>query len=308
METRKRKTSVDGRVAKRQKTSFVESTNPKNEDGISQCFHRVRTSMYVSLAPIYVFEPEKGVKVQHLDPLLMTYFAPVKGVVLAHYNLQFNGQDEHEDKDDEEKQPVVAKIMYDSPFAFMWISVDLLVWSPEAGDVLEGYINLQSPSHIGLLVHDTFNATIKRDAIPRDWVFEPSQVDEEQEGEEEKAGTGASGPRSLGYWIDSSGQRIDGKVQFTVRSFNVSGRTVSVQGFLGSRDLSERAPGPESVSLPSAQQTPAKGKHVTFEDEPSSSSSSEDGSVGTATNNNSEAEDSAPTYVDGDSDDESDDD
>ena len=150
--------------------------NPVDDKGLSQCFHKVSTTIYVSLAPVYTQNPTAGIKSQHLDPLLMTYFPSVDGVVLSYSNLRLLGKDE--DLSVQAGETVMAKVMYDSPFAYLWIAVDFLVWRPQAGDKVEGWVNLQSPSHIGLLIHDTFNASIKRDAIPSDWYFEPLQADE----------------------------------------------------------------------------------------------------------------------------------
>jgi DNA-directed RNA polymerase I subunit RPA43 len=224
-------------------------TNPKNENGISECFQKVSASLYLSLAPLYIGEPSKGICVQHLDPLLMTYFESAGGVVVGHYNLKLHGDSEptEEEQDSTSHRPVIAKIQYDSPFAFTWVSVDLLVWKPVPGDVIEGWISLQSPSHMGLLVHDIFNATIKRDSIPKDWKFIPNEEDEvvdlstAPETPETPSLLATPGsmkpksfrdPKSLGYWVDGNGKRVDGKVRFTVKSFNVSGRLVSVQGSL----------------------------------------------------------------------------
>jgi DNA-directed RNA polymerase I subunit RPA43 len=301
IKNKKRKNAVEesGIQMKRRKQSgsglvTVSSTNPKDDRNLSECFHKVTTHLYVSLAPVHTHEPLKGIKQQHLDPLLMSYFPPAEGVVLAHYNLKLCGQDEKSSQD--EDRPVMARIMYDSPFAYMWISVDLLVWKPMPGDVLEGWINLQSPSHIGLLVHDTFNVTIKRDAIPKGWVFIPNQADDDNVGEDadeedntnDKGSSNQSGPRSLGHWIDETGSRIDGKLRFTVKSLNVSARIVSVQGSL-------LKPGEVREDLTKLnthntnQDTATQKKHVKFENDDDDESSSE--SVGEKTDNNSAAND-----------------
>lgn len=229
--------------------------NPINAEGISECFHKVSTSLYLSLAPVYALNPVAGIKAQHLDPLLMTYFQPAGGVVLAHFNLKVTGNEEPSQNStkEDEAQPVLAKVMYDSPFAFLWIQVDFLVWKPQPQDVVEGWINMSSPSHIGLLIHDTFNATIKRESIPNDWVFIPNQADEEGEEEEDLAlansvdnavatlekdeqakqlSTSFRDHKSLGHWQDGLGKKIEGKIKFTVKSFLVTGRFVSIQGSL----------------------------------------------------------------------------
>lgn len=274
---------------RRQSSAFQPlTTNPKNENGIAECFHKVNVWLYVSLAPAFLSNPTEGIRVQHLDPLLMTYYPQAGGVVLAHYNLKIRGQT----RDD---PAVMAKVMYDSPIAYLWINVDLLVWKPMAGDVVEGWINLQSPSHVGLLIHDTFNASIKRDSIPSEWQFIPNEADEgaadSAPATDEDVPSKGSQPRSLGYWVDGSGQRVDGKLRFTVKAFYVTGRVVSVQGTLlplgqVREDLTQRTPAKKPAAV--------SKKHVHFDgdstgadetnagDEDKSESSGEDASEGSS--------------------------
>lgn len=209
------------------KSIALKRKNPINTDtGISECFHKVSTSMYVSLAPMFSQKPVAGVKSQHLDPLVMRYFAPAGGVVLSHYNLKL-----YKRGGDPEAQ-TMGKFLTESPFTFMWISTDLLVWKPQAGDKVEGRVNMQTPSHIGLLIHDTFNATIKYAHIPEDWFFTPFS-DEEQEQQQEQGGDGKKSKmrQSMGYWSDAAGNRVGGKLEFAIRSVN-TGKLVYLNGSL----------------------------------------------------------------------------
>lgn len=234
-ESRKRSHS-DTQPNKRRKPQFSQhkSSNPVNADGLSDCFHKITTSMYVSLAPSYLKQPLEGIKSQHLDPLLMKHFPQAGGVVIGYDGLRLSA--EHNVDDD----TVVAKVNAHSPFAFLWVSVDMLVWKPQVGDVLEGHIYMQSPSHIGLLVNDTFNASIKKNHIPENWTFVPGQADE-VDAEEEEGSSKKS--QSLGQWIDENEMAIDGKLKFTVRAIHNSGRVVSVEGSLVK-------PGSESEAKP----------------------------------------------------------
>ncbi|KAK9473452.1 uncharacterized protein V1510DRAFT_415085 [Dipodascopsis tothii] len=189
-------------------------------------FFRVKTSMYVSIAPMYSLWPIKGIRAQHIDPLVMTYFAPAGGVVLACLDVQLDGP---------------AKISAESPFAFAWATVEFLVWKPKRGDILQGRINMQSPSHIGLLVFDAFNASITRDRIPSSWRFVENELDEdfsgadaadnEDEAEADEDYDDFEG-KSLGYWVDEHGRKIDDKLTFVIESIEVSGKLVSVDGSL----------------------------------------------------------------------------
>ncbi|KAF5096477.1 hypothetical protein D0Z00_002767 [Geotrichum galactomycetum] len=307
--------------------------NPVDANGLSQCFHKVSTTIYVSLAPVYTQNPTAGIKSQHLDPLLMTYFPSVDGVVLSYSNLRLLGKDE--DLSVQPGEAVMAKVMYDSPFSYLWIAVDFLVWRPQAGDKVEGWVNLQSPSHIGLLIHDTFNASIKRDAIPSDWYFEPLQADEEAEYDEnaeltntvdaaaaelEKTEQAAAsdakkqfkGPKVLGHWFDAKGTRVEGKLKLTVRSVNVNGKFITVQGTLvdlealpvdyKSRKIITPTGAGSSASSNSTTKNAAAGKHMKF-DESDSESAQESPKVASNGDAAAVAGSGEVAYADADSDD-----
>lgn len=251
--------SYGSQTTKRKQTSKIsESANPVNKkDGLSECFKKIKTSLYLSLAPIYTNKPLEGIKAQHLDSMIMKHFAPANGVVIGYDNLKLS--EEHYGKDENDDQVVVAKLNAHSPFAFFWINVELLVWCPSVGDVVEGLIYMQSPSHIGLLINDTFNASIKKNFIPENWTFIPNQADEFEEdnnNNEDDQNTGSKKFQSLGQWVDENEIPIDGKIKFTIRRIHTSGRVVSVEGSL-------IKPGSELEALPV---TPGLNKKIVFED------------------------------------------
>ncbi|CCD25205.1 DNA-directed RNA polymerase I subunit RPA43 NDAI_0E03880 [Naumovozyma dairenensis CBS 421] len=227
-------------------------SNPiDEEDGISNCMVRIPVSLYVSLAPMYMNNPLQGIMKQHLNPMVMKYNSTVGGVVLGYENLKICDMDPTNDETSDEK---LIKLTPDTPFGFTWCEVDLYAWQPHVGDIMEGYIFIQSASHIGLLLHDAFNASIKKNNIPEDWTFisndeeyiaETSRTDdgdknENNNGNEGNNNNGIQGNsyvnRSLGYWVDANGSRIDGKLKFTVRNVHTTGRVVSVEGTLYTYD------------------------------------------------------------------------
>ena len=92
----------------------MQSTNPKDGNGLSECFKTVSTSLYVSLAPVHLQNPINGIKQQHLDPLIMTYFTKAKGIVVAYSNIKFL----ENNYDNEDSAYSLAKIEGSSPFTF----------------------------------------------------------------------------------------------------------------------------------------------------------------------------------------------
>ncbi|AEY96594.1 FADR377Wp [Eremothecium gossypii FDAG1] len=226
--------------------------NPiSSEDNTSQCITRLPVSMYVSLAPLYQQHPLEGIKRQHLNPMVMKYNGDVGGVILGYENVAI--MNEGAAKDEE----LLVKLTPDTPFAFTWCSVDLVVWSPHIGDVLEGWIFIQSASHIGLLIHDAFNASIKKNNIPDDWTFIHNEESTNGSSENDSS-TGMRKARSLGHWVDGNGKQLDGKLKFTVKNVYTAGRMVSLEGSL----LSEGYHRSQAENLPVVSNT-----KIIFDDE-----------------------------------------
>lgn len=234
--------------------NLQQNTNPVDANGLSECFKEVKTSLYVSLAPLYLNSPTKGIKAQHLDPLLMKFSSKLRGVVLGYSDVTIIN-DNH-DKD-EENTLILSKVNAHTPFAFLWVHVTFLIWRPKVGDVVEGLVYMQSPSHIGLLVHDTFNASIKKFNIPEDWTFIPNQEDEkdEENAEGEQETNSRTRNNILGQWVDANEIPIDGKLKVTIKAIRTGSRVLSLEATL-------IRPEQESSSLPVVP----GGKKIKFDD------------------------------------------
>lgn len=213
---------------------------------------------------MHINDPINGIKSQHLDPLLMTYFPAAKGVVLAYLNISIG--DDNETLQD--PRVTIAKIEGNSPFTFMWINVDLLVWSPQVGDVLEGDVYMQTAGHLGLLIGDTFNCSIRKYGIPESWQFVPVQEDEVVNEDEEQEGDKKF--KNFGYWIDENEIKVEGKLKFTVKAIHTSGRVVSVDGTLikpGEEKSAQPVARGSDIRRGSTSTVQAGGKHKKFDDD-----------------------------------------
>ena len=203
------------------------SAAPKAPKAPNSPYSVKTTSFFFPLPPKYSFQPEKtysqllaaasseqsqhlrslspkiGITKHHLDPLLMRYNDSVDGVVLGYDNIRF--------------ETPTARIAAESPFAYVWTTVDLLVWRPKTGMVLPGYVNLQSASHIGCLVDNTWNVSVPRERIPEEWVYE------EENGE----------------WRTKEGVSVEGKVGFVVESVKAGGSIFLLEGSMLDREKIE---------------------------------------------------------------------
>lgn len=181
------------------------------------------------------FTPINGLQKDHLDPLVMSYYEPVGGVIIAYSNIRFES-----DK---------ARIVAESPFAHVWVTVDFLVWAPKKGSVLQGWVNLQSASHVGLLVENTWNVSIPKEKIPAGWSyhevregFVPRKVEVPKEN---RGGDGEEGAEmeemedivyapehDTGGWMNDSDEYVDGLLRFQVESVRAMGHIFSMEGSL----------------------------------------------------------------------------
>lgn len=281
----KRTTGGENGSAKRVKMNNLEN-KIDSETGFSRCFHLVKSKMYLSLAPCHMNAPLEGIKSQHLNQLVMQYNRDMDGIIVGYRGVELITEEFDEDT-------ILAKVSDENPFTFMWVKVQFIVWAPKVGDVLEGYCIMQSRGHIGLLINDVFNATIRKKNIPSDWEFVPNQQDESE----------TEGP-TLGHWVDESALPIDGKLKFTVRSIQAAGKSISVEGtLLGKGEEADEQPLQLNLGLDEVK----SNNHMKFDDDEAVVNITIDGVE--VNNNNEEREDDdedeangAITYAESDAD------
>ena len=149
----------------------------------------------------------------------------LNGVLISHRNICFLRSH--------------ARIDSDGAYSIAPAGLTCLVWTPKIGMRLEGEIKMSTPSHISLLVHGIFNASITSAHLPSNvevsssgkdeqyrWheldETEEVKVEEDEEGSAEPSNGmgGGVGEKSTGYWVNGkTGERLgakDGKVVFTV--------------------------------------------------------------------------------------------
>ncbi|KAJ2074266.1 hypothetical protein GGI16_008721 [Coemansia sp. S142-1] len=167
---------VSAKKARSQKQSSKDSTGkeastelgypaipyPKPVSGSS--FTECTAKLTVTLAPAYSRDHLAGIH-EALNNMLLHYVPQVRGVILAYSKVKARSD--------------TALMFFDSPYGQLEVSARLLLWRPIAGMALRGQINVQSPDHIGMLLWDTFNASIPASFIPKDkYEWRPFNDDE----------------------------------------------------------------------------------------------------------------------------------
>ncbi len=183
-------------------------------------FHTQTSSLYLPLSPVSQLHPLEGLCAEHLSPMLLTYQQAFSGVVLSYSNPRLSehptatspasGQQQQQQR----QQTVLAKAVDEYAATFVWLTADFLLFKPRRGQRIEGWINLQNESHLGLVCWNLFNASIERRHLPRDWRW--SDV----------GGHMSSDPddpdRGQGCFIDGRGRKIDGMLSFRVLDCDIA--------------------------------------------------------------------------------------
>ena len=210
-------------------------------------FFEQSLSLYLPLSSICQQYPLQGLCAEHLSPLILSYYPPLNGIVLSYSNPKLSERPSGDLKDEEEAEPVLAQVVDEYAVSYVWLTADFLVFRPRRGCRIEGWINLQNESNIGLVCYNYFSASIERKRLPKDWRWmrggtspngaRKSKQRAELEDEEETLQINGFGHED-GHFVDGSGNKIEGSITFTVKDMETSRNSdreptyVSIEGTL----------------------------------------------------------------------------
>jgi DNA-directed RNA polymerase I subunit RPA43 len=211
-------------------------------------FHQLTASLYLPLSPICQRYALQGLCAEHISPLLLTYYPPFQGVILSYSNPRLS-EDVDGREEGAEHVPAMAISMAEFAASFIWVTADFLIFKPEKGRRLEGWVNLQNESHLGLICWNLFNASIERKRLPGDWRWvagdiakksktklKKSREDAEVDDGGEENGHVTAGSQEIhvdeGYFEDSDGNKIEGSIMFKIQDFDASMNTDKERNYL----------------------------------------------------------------------------
>lgn len=174
-------------------------------------------SLFLALSPVSHNFPLEGACAEHVSPLLLTYYPPLNGVLLSYNNPRLS---EHPEEgahlsEGTESTKLLGKNIDEYAVTYVWLTAEFLLFRPDSGKVLEGYISLQNESILGLLCYNYFNAGIERARLPKDWRW----VDGEAAEDGDRKQRNESG---TGRYFDGRGNEIEGRVIFKVKDFEAT--------------------------------------------------------------------------------------
>lgn len=224
-----------------QDSRTIDETFEPPETAEASPFFERTSSLYIPLSPICQQYPLQGVCAEHISPLILTYYPPFNGVVLSYSNPKLSARPP-EISDDEEEGPVLAQSVNDYAVSFVWFTADFLLFRPQRGSRIEGWINLQNEGNIGLVCFNFFNASIERKRLPKDWkwirgdtgslgALKSTQLNGSQDQAEAPQVNGFGD--SDGHFVNGKGESVEGSLTFTVKDMEASRVSDREHAFLG---------------------------------------------------------------------------
>jgi DNA-directed RNA polymerase I subunit RPA43 len=226
---------------------LLESEDPSS-------FYSTRSSLYLPIPAISLESSTSSVLATHLAPLLLTYFPPVQGIVLAFSSPVLSAKPDSgmnlpllpPRSGNVEAQPeIFASTADEFGVCWAWLTVTFLVFRPQKGDKLYGWTNVTSEGFVGLVSYNYFQTAVGKTRIPGDWKWNgPSREEAQQNRKRGRRGRlrgedGADGTQEqdtqdtdatlveapssqislgedAGYFADADGAKIKSTLKFRV--------------------------------------------------------------------------------------------
>ena len=244
-------------------------------------FYQQTSSFYLTLPPISQKHALQGICAEHISPLILTYYPPFHGVIISYSNARLST-----DPQTGSSKPAYARAIDEYASSFIWLTADFVIFKPQKNSMIEGYVNLQSESTIGLLCLNFFNASIERKRLPKEWKWIPGGMraprkrklkkparDIMSDSEGAEAEEDDSKEQNLGdaegYFQDQAGKRVEGLLRFRVKDMDTSKSMdretgfVSIEGTMLSDDDERQSLEQERIRKPATRR-----KQLGWQNEP----------------------------------------
>lgn len=164
------------------KTKTNKSSKPTAPKQPDSPYTLTTATLYLPLSPISISPTHAlaSLLAEHLSPLLLTYYPPLKGIVLAYSNASISStpptvaSTSGSGSQDFNPQPLtLATSANEYGVLYVYLTATFLVFRPQKGQILEGWVNVQSEGFLGAVVLNLFSVGIERKRLPTDWKWVP---------------------------------------------------------------------------------------------------------------------------------------
>lgn len=133
---------------------YEEAVRTLENDQYAQ-FDKVSTTKHIILSPKYLGRVKNGI-VEQLNSELNFTSKSLGGILIAYSNIHLLNR--------------VGDILAEQPYIHFDVQADFIVFKPVVGCLLRGVVNKVGKNHVGCLVHNFFNASIRRPSeLLNDW-------------------------------------------------------------------------------------------------------------------------------------------
>ncbi|PGH14567.1 hypothetical protein AJ80_05887 [Polytolypa hystricis UAMH7299] len=151
---------------------------PPAEADSSSPFHLITSTLYLPLSPISISPTHalSSLLAEHVSPLLLTYYPPFRGIVLAYSNASISSSPPSSAPSSQQNDPnpkplTLAVTANEYGVLYVYLTATFLVLRPERSQILEGWINVQSEGFLGAIVYNLFSVGIEKRRLPSNWTW-----------------------------------------------------------------------------------------------------------------------------------------
>lgn len=187
-----------------------------------------RISQYVSLPPAALSTPLPALCASVFSPLLLSYFAPARGIILAYEDVTLSSSAPSSTSADSADDQVLLRQVDEYASPFLWATATFLIWRPQRGSWISARITHQSKTHITLSYLNIFPVSVLAAQLPATWTFEARDAE--------------------GVWVSEDGE-VEGDVRVRLLDFDgrtdgkAKGKGVRLEGSLVKEDEERREKG-----------------------------------------------------------------
>lgn len=188
-----------------------------------------RISQYVSLPPAALATPLPALCASVFSPLLLSYFPPARGIVLAYEDVSLSSSPPSSSSTSsgpQEQEDVLLRHVDEYAAPFLWATATFLIFRPRRGSWISARVTSQSKTHITLSYLNIFPISVLAMQLPESWTFSAGTTDE-------------------GVWVTEEGE-LEGDVQVRVVDFDgrtdgkSKGKGIRLEGSLVSEEEQKR--------------------------------------------------------------------
>ncbi|KAJ4296747.1 hypothetical protein N0V90_006795 [Kalmusia sp. IMI 367209] len=162
------------------------------------------------------------------SPLLLNYYPPVNGVVLAYEDVKLSSKppqitsshkshkssrrrDDEANGEQDEEDVVLLTCVDEYAAPYVWATASLLIWRPAPNTYLSATLTHQSATHVTLAHLNTFAISILKESLPSDWTWNAAEANRKKKGWDGKIADEG------GWWVDGEDEVVKKGKEFKVR-------------------------------------------------------------------------------------------